>query len=111
MSEAITRWTLGPKEFKKLYIKFFSTKIGAYTETLQFEIIGSYKSFNLPITGMCEFPQINQNIKNMYMNLKKSRPLEKETLIIKSYIQAENLFEFGPLLIKKDAEKRGEPQV
>lgn len=47
----------------------------------------------------------------MYMNLKKSRPLEKETLIIKSYIQAENLFEFGPLLIKKDAEKRGEPQV
>lgn len=59
MSDAITRWTLQPKESKRLYIKFFSTKIGAYNDTLQFEIIGSYKSFNLPITGLCEFPQIN----------------------------------------------------
>lgn len=45
------------------------------------------------------------------MSIKKSRPAEKEALIIKSFIQTENLFEFGPLLIKKDAEKRAEPQI
>lgn len=56
MTDQVTRWVLGPKESKKLYIKFFSTKIGSYSETLQFEIIGSYKAFNLPITGLCEFP-------------------------------------------------------
>lgn len=106
MSDATSRWTLAPKESKRLYIKFFSTKIGSYSENLQFEIIGSYKLFHLPITGLCEFPQINQNVKNMYMSIKKSRPLEKDALIIKSFVQSENLFEFGPLLIKKDAEKR-----
>lgn len=111
MSETISRWVLAPKESKKLYIKFFSTMIGSFHENLQFEIIGSYKSFHLPITGLCEFPQINQNVKNMYMSLKKARPAEKEALVIKSYVQAEQLFEFGPLLIKKDAEKRTEPSV
>jgi len=102
---------LGPKEAKKLYIKFFSTKIGQYNETLAFEILGSYKAFNLPISGACEFPQINQNTKNMYMSIKKARPAEKEQLIVKSYLQQEQLFEFGPLLIKKDPERRTEPQV
>jgi len=108
MSESITRWTLQPRESKKLYIKFFSTKIGTYNDTLQFEIIGSYKSFNLPIAGLCEFPQINQNIKNMYMSIKKSRPAEKDALVLKSFIQTEGIFEFGPLLIKKDPERRSE---
>ena len=111
MSEQTTRWVLGPKESKRLYIKFYSTKIGSYSENLQFEIIGSYKSFNLPVTGICEFPQVNQNVKNLYMSIKKSRPVEKESLVIKSFIQSENLFEFGPLLIKKDAEKRNDPTV
>jgi len=111
LTDNVTRWVLNPKETKKLYIKFFSTKIGTFSETLQFEIIGSYKSFNLPITGLCEFPTINQNVKNMYMNIKKARPAEKENIIIKSYIQSENLFEFGPLLIKKDAEKRHDNTV
>jgi hydrocephalus-inducing protein len=46
----------------------------------------------------------------MFMSIKKNRPAEKEALIIKSYVQSENLFEFGPLLIKKDPERRSEPE-
>ncbi len=34
MSDTVSRWVLGPKESKKLYIKFFSTKIGSYSENL-----------------------------------------------------------------------------
>jgi hypothetical protein len=45
------------------------------------------------------------------MSIKKNRPVEKEALIIKAFVQSENLFEFGPLLIKKDAERRTEPEV
>jgi len=45
------------------------------------------------------------------MSIKKNRPAEKEALIIKSFVQSENLFEFGPLLIKKDAERRQEPDI
>ena len=48
-SEKETRWVIQPKESKKLYIKFFSTKIGTYPENLQFEVVGSYKTFTLPI--------------------------------------------------------------
>ena len=45
------------------------------------------------------------------MSIKKSRPVEKEVLITKSFVMTENLFEFGPLLIKKDPERRNEPQI
>lgn len=45
------------------------------------------------------------------MSIKKSRPIEKDAIIIKSFIQQEGVFEFGPLLIKKDAEKRQDPKV
>lgn len=45
------------------------------------------------------------------MAIKKNRPVEKDQIVQKSYIQSENVFEFGPLLIKKDAEKRSDPKV
>lgn len=45
------------------------------------------------------------------MSIKKTRPVEKDQIVIKSYIQSEGLFEFGPLLIKKDAEKRADPKI
>jgi hypothetical protein len=33
-SDSITRWVLQPKETKKLFLKFFSKKIGTFSETL-----------------------------------------------------------------------------
>lgn len=32
MTDKVTRWILQPKESKKLYVKFFSTKIGTYDD-------------------------------------------------------------------------------
>jgi len=34
LSSKVTRWVLQPKETKKLYMKFFSTKIGQFNENL-----------------------------------------------------------------------------
>ncbi len=45
------------------------------------------------------------------MSIKKQRPAEKDVIIVKSFVQSENLFEFGPLLIKKDVEKRQDPTI
>ena len=111
MSADITRWVLQPKESKKLYMKFYSTKIGTFTENLLFEIVGSYKSFTLPVTGVCEFPTINTNSRNLYFNSRKTRPADKETIVYKSFIQNEGVFDFGPLLMKKDPEKRNDELV
>ena len=41
--DTVTRWVLQPKETKKLFMKFFSKKIGTFTENLQFEVVGSHK--------------------------------------------------------------------
>lgn len=41
--------------------------------------------------------------KNIFSSIKKSRPLTlPESLIYKSFIQSENVFDFGPLLIGKN---------
>ena len=71
MQSDITRWILQPKESRKIYVKFFSKKIDTIDQVLQFEIIGSYKAFNLNLNAICEFPTINSNFKNVFMAHKK----------------------------------------
>jgi hydrocephalus-inducing protein len=105
------RWVLQPKESKTLFMMFYSTKIGTFTENLQFEIVGSYKTFTLPVTGICEFPTINTSSRNLYLNSKKARPAEKENILSKCFITSEGLFDFGPLLIKKDPETKNDETV
>lgn len=107
MTKDKTRWILQPKQSQKLYIKFFSTDIGNFDQVFQFEIVGSYKPFNLNLHAICEFPTISQNYKNVFMFSKKTRPTtEPESFLSKTFVISENCFDFGPLLIKKDPEKR-----
>ena len=88
-------------------MKFFSTKIGSFDQVMQFEIVGSYKPFNLNLNAICEFPTVNSNFRNVFMTHKKSRPSQApESYISKAYVISENAFDFGPLLIGKDPEKR-----
>jgi hypothetical protein len=103
----ITRWVLNPGQSQKLFVKFFSTKVGVYDSILNFEVLGSTKQFPLHVTGKCEFPSINNNIKNVFMDQKKSRPNHApESYLSKVFILNEGLFDFGPILVGKDAEKR-----
>ena len=112
MTDRQTRWVLKPKESTKLYVKFFSTKTGHYDQALQFEIVGSYKPFTLNAKAVCEFPTINQNPRNLFLSQKKVRPpTEPESFLQKTFVLQENAFDFGPLLIGKDPEKRGEEAV
>ena len=102
-----TRWILQPKEIKKVYVKFFSKNIGTFDQILQFEIIASYRPFNLNLNAICEFPTINSNYRNVFMTNKKSRPPQApDSYLQKTFVVSENLFDFGPLLIGKDPEKR-----
>jgi len=112
MTDKQTRWVLQPKESKKLYVKFFSTKTGPQDQVLQFEIVGSYKNFNLHAKASCDFPTISQNPRNLYLQQKKTRPTtEPESFLSKTFVVSENVFDFGPLLIGKDAEKRHDEAI
>jgi len=74
---------------------------------LPFEIVGASKTFNLSLNAICEFPTINSNYKNVFMAQKKSRPSQPpESYLSKTYVVSEGVFDFGPLLIGKDPEKR-----
>lgn len=74
---------------------------------LKFEIVGSLKSFDLSLNSVCEFPTINSAYRNVFMTNKKSRPTAlPESLLSKTFVVSENVFDFGPLLIRKDPEKR-----
>jgi len=109
LDNSITRWILQPGESKPVHVKFFSTKIGKFNQTLNFEIVGSTRQFPLEIKALCEFPTINTNSKNVFMVQKRQRPTNApESYLQKSFVVSENVFDFGPLLIGKDAEKRTE---
>jgi hypothetical protein len=54
-------------------------------------------------------PTINTNYKNVFMSHKRVRPPTiPESYVDKSYIVAEGVFDFGPLLIGKDSQKKDE---
>lgn len=107
MTNTVSRWILQPKESKKLYVKFFSKNIGSFDQVMQFEIVGSYRPFNLNTNAICEFPTINSNYRNVFMAQKKSRPSQApDSYLQKCFVVSENVFDFGPLLIGKDPEKR-----
>ena len=93
-------------------MKFFSKNIGTFDQTLQFEVVGSYKPFNVNMSTICEFPTINSNYKNVFMAQKKSRPsAAPESYLSKCFVVSEGVFDFGPLLIRKDPEKRHDEVV
>ena len=88
-------------------MKFFSKNTGSFDQVLPFEIVGAYKPFNLSLNAICEFPSINSNYKNVFMAQKKSRPAQApESYLSKCFVVSEGVFDFGPLLIGKDPEKR-----
>jgi hydrocephalus-inducing protein len=68
MTDKPTRWSIGSKETKKLYIKFFSTKVGSFVKDLEFEIVGSYRNFKLKLQGTCEFPTVSQLPRNVFLS-------------------------------------------
>ncbi len=52
LDKSITRWILQPNESKTLYLKFFSAKIGKFSQTLGFEVLGSSRQFPLDIKAI-----------------------------------------------------------
>ena len=101
------RWVVPAKQKITLYVKFFSKVPGNYETTLDFESPFSIKGYKADCLGVCDFPNINSNPVNVFMQRKKTRPLNPpESYISKHFITQENVFDFGPLLIGKDPTKK-----
>jgi hydrocephalus-inducing protein len=61
----------------------------------------------VPVAGKTDFPSISSLPKSLFFNVKKSRPVSvPECYVSKTFVTAENVFDFGPLLIGKSADKK-----
>jgi hydrocephalus-inducing protein len=99
-----TRWVIPPESTLRLYIKFFSKVPGNFESTLTFENSYNLKKIAIPVSGRTDFPSISNIPKNLFNAVKKSRPATvPECYLSKSYVLSENVFDFGPLLIGKNA--------
>ncbi|KAJ3142605.1 hypothetical protein HK100_000034 [Physocladia obscura] len=97
------RWIIPPKERKELIVKFNSTEIGKFEQSLQFEIAGSRTKYSLNCVGNCRYSVMSSDYKKMFPKWRKIK--EEKYISHGEYILSTGTFEFGPLLFSKPREK------
>ena len=66
----------------------------------------------VPIFGKTDVPSVSHQPKQIFANVKKSRPnTVPECYLSKAFVLSENTFDFGPLLIGKNSEKKNEKDI
>lgn len=97
------RWVVPALGYIKLKIRFSSPEIGRYDQTLNFELVGTRRRYQLFCRGVCCFPTISKEPRIVFPHRKKSR--KPEDIIQKKYILSNKTFEFGPLLAGKNRDR------
>lgn len=97
------RWILGANSEITIRLRFTSEEVGQFDQTLNFEIVGTRRRYQLHSRGVCTFPTISREPRVVFPNRKKTR--EPNEIIHKKYILSEDMFEFGPLLYGNNRER------
>lgn len=103
--EEKTRWVIPSKESQEIFVKFYSEKPGLFERDLEFGIVGSDKLHELKLSGKCEYPQLSDKPKAVFALYEKKQARNAPPLQ-KKYEKSRNCFEFGPLLLGKEFDKR-----
>ncbi|OCT82470.1 hypothetical protein XELAEV_18025000mg [Xenopus laevis] len=97
------RWIVPAGGEVSLKIHFASSSIGNFDQTLNFELLGTRRRYQLYCRGVCAFPSICTDPRVVFPNRKKeARPDE---IIHKKFILNNGTYDFGPLLCGKTREK------
>lgn len=86
------------------YYAFKSLETGKFNYAFHFEIVNKDKTYEIPISGFCDYPKINQNPKDIFMKSIKQK--NEQQIISKRFIKNKGYYEFGPLLIGKNLNMR-----
>ena len=97
------RWVVQPGESTNLKIAFTSQDTGQFDQTLNFEIVGTRRRYQLFCRGVCSFPVLSREPRIVFPNRKKFR--KPDEIVHKKYILSSETFEFGPLLAGKNRER------
>jgi hydrocephalus-inducing protein len=97
------RWIIPQSSELNIRIKFSSDEIGQFDQTLNFEIVGTRRLYQVYCRGVCTFPSISREPRIVFPSRKKNK--EQREIINKKYLLNEEKFEFGPLLIGNNRER------
>uniref|UniRef100_H3AHD1 HYDIN protein n=1 Tax=Latimeria chalumnae TaxID=7897 RepID=H3AHD1_LATCH len=97
------RWLVPPNGEVVLRLHFESPDVGMFDQTLNFEILGTQRRYQLYCRGVCTFPTIVREPRTVFHHRKKDR--KGDEVVHKKYIMSLGVFDFGPLLCGKTREK------
>ncbi len=98
------RWIIPQFGELNLKIRFTSEEIGQFDQTLNFEISGTRRRYQLHCRGMCTFPKINREPRIIFPGRKKCKETSSE-IVHKKYLLNEEVFDFGPLLVGNNRDR------
>ncbi|XP_066439738.1 hydrocephalus-inducing protein homolog isoform X2 [Eleutherodactylus coqui] len=99
----IFRWVVPAGGEVTLRIHFHSNHTGSFDQTLNFEIVGTRRRYQLYCRGVCIFPTISKDPKVVFPHRKKE--IQSDEIVHKKFILRSGTFDFGPLLCGKSREK------
>ncbi|EGR29178.1 hypothetical protein IMG5_161280 [Ichthyophthirius multifiliis] len=106
------RWIIPAGKKLIFVVRFFTKSVGIFDGKLEFENSFGADKYTLDIKAIADYPTISNLSKNIYWQIKKNRPLNSpESYLSKVFVQSENVFDFGPLLIGKNPEKKIDPDI
>ena len=94
-----SRWVIPKQSSIKIQVEFQSEDVGKFTEMLGFEVVGGEKHKVAVCQGICAYPQISDDYRNVFYKKVKTRPSSAN--ISRQYIISDQKFDFGPLLAGK----------
>lgn len=97
------RWIIPQLSELVIRLRFTSEEIGQFDQTLNFEIVGTRRRYQLHCRGVCTFPNISREPRIVFPNRKKIK--EKNEIVNKKFILADDIFEFGPLLVGNNRDR------
>ncbi|XP_029109509.1 hydrocephalus-inducing protein homolog isoform X1 [Scleropages formosus] len=97
------RWIVPPNGQVTLKIWFHSLLLGKFEQTLNFEVMGTKRHYQLVCKGVCAYPSISQDYKTMFTHCRKA--LFPENSLPKTYIISTGVYDFGPLLCGKNRDR------
>ncbi|XP_046359897.2 hydrocephalus-inducing protein homolog isoform X3 [Haliotis rufescens] len=99
----IFRWVVPANSEVVLKLRFQSEELGQFDQTLNCEIVGTRRRYQLYCRGVCAFPTISREPRIVFQHRKKNK--KNDEIVIKKYVLMTEIFEFGPLLVGKSRDR------
>jgi hydrocephalus-inducing protein len=104
------RWVVPAHGSVQFRVKFASVAEGKPESAMEFEVVGTHQKFVLPCKGVCEFPSVNTDTRNIFMRRVKNLSANPHVpLPNKRFVIADNFYSFGPLSLFKKPEWKVDP--